>query len=279
MAGVLAILQARMGSSRLPGKMLLPIFDSKGPLELMLARLSAAKRLDGLLVATTTDASDDPLAALCQRLNTPCYRGSVNDVLDRFYQTALTLGPPATVVRLTGDCPLHDPAVVDLVVANFQNSGCDYCSNTNPPTYPDGLDAEVFSFHALETAWREARLPSEREHVTPFIRNHPERFTASNVAHATDLSHLRWTLDEQRDLALIRAIYQQMGRLHFTMQETVALLQQMPELTMLNVGIQRNEGYLKSLQADASHGNHPETFPPAAAREAARPPVGQRRPS
>lgn len=241
-----------MGSSRLPGKMLLPIFARQGALELMLGRLSGARRLNGLIVATTTDASDDPLALLCQRLNVPCFRGSVDDVLDRFYQAAIAFGSPATVVRLTGDCPLHDPGVVDQVVTYFQQGGYDYVSNVNPPTFPDGLDTEVFSFRALAAAWHEAQLQSDREHVTPFIRNHPERFAAGNVAYEPDLSHLRWTLDEARDLAFIRAVYDRMGRINFSLQETVELIRREPELTRLNTGIERNEGYLKSLQADAT---------------------------
>lgn len=201
-----AILQARMGSTRLPGKMLRPIHAGRGALELMLERVRQARSLAQVVVATTTLAEDDALEALCRRLGVACFRGDPADVLDRYYRCALAFDARATLVRLTGDCPLHDPAVIDRVVAFFQGGDYDYAANTHPPTFPDGLDTEVFRFTALEAAWRQATLASEREHVTYHLYTHPQTFRIGNLAQAEDLSALRWTLDEPRDLEFIRQV-------------------------------------------------------------------------
>ncbi|MCZ6688364.1 MAG: glycosyltransferase family protein [Planctomycetota bacterium] len=236
---VLAILQARMGSSRLPGKMMRPIVDGKGALELMLGRVRRATTLDRIVVATTDRDGDDILAEVCSRLEIDCFRGSEEDVLDRFYRVAVAYGPTGSIVRLTGDCPLHDPAVIDLAVGAFLEQGVDYLSNTAPPTYPHGLDTEVFTFSALEESQREARLSSEREHVTPYIRSHPERFQQGNLANDKDLSALRWTLDEPEDLEFIRAVYASLGDRSFGMAEVLGLLESRPQLSEINRGFTR----------------------------------------
>ena len=247
---VMAILQARMASSRLPGKMLLPIIGKKGALELMLGRVGRARKLSRVVVATTHSPVDNPLEAICDRLRVPCFRGSEPDVLDRFYQAARALDAPPVLVRLTGDCPLHDPQIIDEAIEAFEAQGVDYISNADPPTLPDGLDTEVFTREALESAWREARLPSEREHVTPFIRQHPERFKLGRLVYPRDLSGLRWTLDEPGDLELIRALYGRLGERALGFRDVLELLEREPGLQGVNAGIQRNEGYLKSLQKD-----------------------------
>ena len=247
---VAAIVQARMGSTRLPGKMLIPLYEEKGALELMLGRIARAQRVDRIVVATTVGAADDALATLCARLGFDCFRGSENDVLDRYYQAARRMGSPSVLVRLTGDCPLHDPDVVDEVIGAYEEGGADYVANVEPPTYPDGLDTEVFSFGALESAWRDAALKSEREHVTPYIRNHRERFAVRNVACSTDWSSLRWTLDEPADVEFIRAVFSALGDRPFGMRDVLELLRRQPALLRLNAGIIRNEGYLKSLKED-----------------------------
>ncbi|MBU1694401.1 MAG: glycosyltransferase family protein [Verrucomicrobia bacterium] len=247
---VMAILQARMGSSRLPGKMLLPIYGEKGALELMLERVRRARLLDRTVVATTVSAQDDPLEKLCARLGVPCFRGSEDDVLDRYYQAAIRHGPASVIVRLTGDCPLHDGRVIDEAVQSFLSQHVHYLSNAWPPVYPDGLDTEVFWFTALETAWKEARLKSEREHVTPYIRNHPERFRIGHIPARKDLSALRWTLDEPRDLQFIRAVFARLGDREFGFEDVLSLLEREPGLGDMNAGMQRNEGYLKSLRED-----------------------------
>ncbi len=247
---VLAVIQARMESTRLPGKMLLPILGGKGALEVMLGRVGRARTLDRVVVATTDTRSDDPLADLCERLGFPFFRGSEDDVLDRYYQATRASGPADVVVRLTGDCPLHDPAVIDAVVRRFLKSEVDYACNTSPSTYPDGLDTEAFSFAALEKAWREAKLRSEREHVTPYFRNHPKIFRMCNVAHEQDLSTLRWTLDEPSDLEFVRAVYSYLRGRQFGMYDVLGLLEERPELKKINAGIARNEGLQKSLKED-----------------------------
>jgi spore coat polysaccharide biosynthesis protein SpsF (cytidylyltransferase family) len=249
---VLAIIQARMGSTRLPGKVLLPIVDNKGALELMLERVRRAKRLQKIVVATTTSPSDDRIVDLCKRLGYDCFRGSEVDVLDRYYRTALAFGSPEVIVRLTADCPLHDPVIIDKVVSQFLDSKVDYGSNVDPPTFPDGLDIEVFSFSVLEKVWKEARLKSEREHVTPYIRKHTDMFKIATVECEKDLSGHRWTLDEKEDYEFIKHIYKNLYKKNpaFGMEDVLELLERQPELEEINKHISRNEGYQKSLKED-----------------------------
>ena len=249
---VLAVIQARMGSSRLPGKMLLPIIDNKGALELMLERVSRAGKLDKIVVATTKSSDDDPLADRCRHLGYECFRGSEDDVLDRYYQTILAFAPVETIVRLTSDCPLHDPMVIDKVVSCFLDSDADYVSNANPPTYPDGLDTEMFSVAALERTWHEAKLQSEREHVTSYIYNHPNLFRIVNVENEKDLSNKRWVLDEKEDYEFIRCIFENLYKKNplFGMREILELLVENPEFEQINKHISRNEGYQMSLEKD-----------------------------
>lgn len=250
-----AILQARMGSSRLPGKTLMPIFDGMSALELMLSRLRRSRRLERIIVATTTDQEDDVLAELCARTLVPCFRGDPEDVLDRYYQCAVSFDARGTLVRLTGDCPLHDPEVVDQVI-DFFTAGCfDYAANTHPPTYPDGLDAEVFTFEVLQRAWRNATLITEREHVTYHIYTHPNDFRIGNLMGVEDYSTLRWTLDESKDLEFLKAVYASIGKYDAGWQEILQLLRRKPELLQINQDIGRNEGLAKSLALDGRLGN------------------------
>lgn len=203
---VVGVLQARMSSSRLPRKVLAPIVG-KPMISLQLERLQRAEQLDLLILATSDHEKDAPLASLCAKLDMPCFRGSVNDVLGRIYE-AVRDKSPSHVVRLTGDCPLAAPEVIDAVVSLHIKDANAYTSNVHPPTWPDGLDVEVIRFDALEAAWREAEEPFEREHVTPFIVDRPERFKASCLRNDTDLSSLRWTVDEFEDLEVVRQIYE-----------------------------------------------------------------------
>jgi spore coat polysaccharide biosynthesis protein SpsF (cytidylyltransferase family) len=250
---VVAIVQARLGSTRLPGKALLDL-AGRPMLARVLERAAAVPHVDRVVLATTTDRADDALADVAGAAGIACVRGSVADVLDRF-RAALRAHPADAVVRLTGDCPLLDPAVSGLVVAEYlRRAGeTDYASNVHPPTYPDGLDTEVVSAGALEAAWREARQPSDREHVTPFIWRQPDRFRLSRVAHPEDLSALRWTVDDARDLAFVRAVYAALspdGRRAFGMAEVLDLLRARPVLSSLNAGTRRNEGFERSRPAD-----------------------------
>lgn len=250
----LCILQARMGSTRLPGKVLKPILG-----EPMLAhqinRLSGVKTIDTLLVATSTEQEDDAIEQLCKQLSIPCFRGNKNDVLDRFYQAALAYRPE-NIVRLTGDCPLIDAEIVTQVVELHLHSHHDYTSNCNPPTLPDGLDVEVFTFKALTKAWQHSSKPSEREHVTPYIRNNTQMFSCQNFHYPTDLSQHRWTVDEEKDFEFVSAIYRHLykNNNHFALNEILALLAERPELLEINNLISRNEGLIKSEEQDKEQG-------------------------
>jgi len=218
-----------------------------------LERLSRCTRLGDLVVATSIDSSDDALATLCRDSEVDCFRGSLGDVLDRFVKAALPYAPDV-VVRLTGDCPLTDPVLIDQIVARFLDSNLDYLSNCEPATYPDGLDVEVTQFKCLQAAWQEAVLPSHREHVTPFIRRQPDRFRVGNHVREVDLSHLRWTVDEPEDIEFVRCIYERLypGKPDFSTDDVLALLQCAPEVVQMNSRFQRNEGTKKSLLADAA---------------------------
>lgn len=247
---MLAILQARCSSSRLPGKVLKPLLG-----EPMIARhierLRRAKRIDRLLVATSAEVSDDPLAALCTKLNVDCFRGSLNDVLDRFYQAANAF-PSEHLLRLTGDCPLADHDIIDACIDFHLAGDYDYTSNALQASFPDGLDVEVLRFRCLEEAWREAQLPSEREHVTSFIYHHPERYRIGHYRQARDLSWLRWTVDRPEDFQLVDAIYSALYPQNpaFSTADVLALLARHPELADINADPTRNEGYLQSLLTD-----------------------------
>lgn len=247
----LAILQARVSSTRLPGKVLMPILGRPMLLR-QIERLQRCREFDRLVVATSTNASDTPLAVACRDWGVDCHRGNLDDVLDRFVDAARRY-QPKTVVRLTGDCPLADPEVIDGAIKHFRQGGYDYVSNVTPPTFPDGLDVEVMRYSCLEAAHREAGLPSEREHVTPFIRANGSRFRIGCYDNDRDLSHLRWTVDEAADFRFVNAVYEALypGNPAFTTADILALLDSREGLASLNSGIERNEGLIKSLRKDA----------------------------
>jgi spore coat polysaccharide biosynthesis protein SpsF (cytidylyltransferase family) len=252
-AQVLAVIQARLGSTRLPGKTLAEI-AGRPMLAHVVERARAIPGVGGVVLATTDRPEDERLVEFARQAGLPWIRGSEADVLDRFH-LGLERYPAEVVVRVTPDCPLLDPEVSGLVLAEYvRRAGeVDYVSNVHPPTYPDGLDTEVISREALEAAWREADLPSDREHVTSYVWHRPGRFRLANVAHARDLSALRWTVDTAADLEFVRAVYAALspdGRRRFGMDEVLDLLAARPQLGGLNAGIRRNEGYERSLQAD-----------------------------
>lgn len=201
-----AILQARMSSTRLPGKVMKPL-AGRPMIERQLERLRRCEALERLIVATSLDASDDPLAAFLGELGVDVHRGSLTDVLDRYVGAVRAFGVTSDVVRLTADCPLADPGVIDACVLRRLELGVDYCSNGRRRTYPHGLDVEAFTLEALLTAGREATDPYDREHVTPFIYRHPERFTIGELAQDRDEGHLRWTVDTPEDFAFVERVY------------------------------------------------------------------------
>ena len=215
-------------------------------------RVQSAKSIDHVVVATSVNPADDPVAGYCLDNGYRYFRGSETDVLDRYYQAAKQF-KAETVVRITADCPLMDPLVVDKVVKTFLKGDYDYVTNTLRYTFPDGIDVEVFSFPALKTAWQEAKSPLEREHVTPYLRN-SGRFRICNVENEVDLSnrYLRWTVDEPSDLEFIRALYSKNGSggLALSMDAILRLLDQKPELTKINNSIICNHGYYKSIVAE-----------------------------
>jgi spore coat polysaccharide biosynthesis protein SpsF len=202
---VLAILQARMSSTRLPGKVLRPILG-RPMIALQVERLRRSKRLGRIVVATSTGPEDDPLADYAQSLGLTVFRGDLADVLDRFHGALAAHGDGEHLVRLTADCPLADPEVIDAVIARHLETCADYTANTEGRTFPKGLDVEVCRVSALEAAWREARDPYEREHVTPFLYRHPERFKQAAVTRDPPQRY-RWTVDTPEDLAFVEAVY------------------------------------------------------------------------
>lgn len=247
---IVAILQARASSSRLPNKVLKPILGTP-MLQHQLERVNRSKLIDHLVVATSVESSDDELAKLLGQLDVNVYRGSLDDVLDRFYHAAVEL-QPTHVVRLTGDCPLMDPAVIDDVIAHHLETGADYTSNVSPPSFPDGLDVEVMTYSTLEKAWKAASLASDREHVTSYIRKKESGFAVQNLENEKDLSALRWTVDELDDFNFVTEIYAHLYRDNpeFNTKDILNLLVVKPELGNINQGYERNEGYFKSLLKD-----------------------------
>lgn len=250
---ILAVLQARVSSSRLPGKVLAEVLGAPMILR-QVERVRRSGLIDQLVIATSQDPSDDLLAELCSKEDLAIFRGSLSDVLGRFYGACAKINPHH-VVRLTGDCPLADPEVIDHVIEKHLEDLNDYTSNTITPTFPDGLDVEVFTFKALEEAFQEAQLPSEREHVTPFIYKRPHRYKLGCLTFEEDLSYLRWTVDEPVDLNFVREVYQALypGNPSFGMLDVLELLKRRPDLAEMNKGFVRNEGYLKSLKEDQDY--------------------------
>ncbi|MFP5268887.1 cytidylyltransferase domain-containing protein [Coleofasciculus sp.] len=247
---IIAILQARVSSSRLPGKVLKPILGVP-MLGRQIERVQRAKLIDYLLVATSDDVTDNLIEQWCRESGVECFRGKLDDVLDRFYQAAKPIAPEH-VIRLTGDCPLTDPDLIDEVIQFHIAGGFDYSTNAIEPTYPDGLDVEIFRFPCLEQAWREAKLPSQREHVTPFIHQQPNRFRIGIYKNDADLSHLRWTVDEILDFELVRQVYEYLYPINcnFQTKDILGFLNKNPVLKTINTYYGRNEGFQKSLLKD-----------------------------
>ncbi len=237
---VVAIIQARMSSSRLPGKVLQDI-AGQPMIVRVVERARRARTLDNLWIATTTDVADDPIEALCRERGYSFYRGSMFDVLDRFYQAA-RLAQADVIVRITADCPVIDPLVIDQTVDAFLESGADFACNRLPPpwkrTFPIGLDTEVCSFAGLERAWNEAQLPFEREHVMPFFYDTEGRFKVVVVDHDPDYGSYRWTVDTPEDLELLREIFARFGGADtFSWLDVLRLVADQPELAQINASV------------------------------------------
>lgn len=230
---VVAIIQARMGSTRLPGKVLKDL-EGETVLARVVGRVRRSRLIDELMIATTDRSADDAIVEECQRCSVAVFRGDQDDVLDRYFRAA-QVAAAGIVVRITSDCPLIDPEITDKTIEAFAKAHADYASNGLERSYPRGLDTEVISIDALARAWREAREPYEREHVTPYIYEHPEKFKVMSVKGDEDHSSHRWTLDTPEDLELIRAIYARLtDHPDFGWRDILSVLDREPGLAEIN---------------------------------------------
>lgn len=211
-------------------------------------RVRQARLVDRVVAATGSIPANDPIRDLCRQNGWDVYSGDENDVLDRFYNAAIHYAADI-VCRISGDSPLVDWTILDWCIEQVRDHGYDYATNTLPGQFPDGTDVECLRFSALAESWRHARLPSEREHATQFVRNRPG-FRRANLTHDPDLSHLRWCVDTAADLEFVRAVYDLMGCDLFGCDEVLALLAAHPELEQINAGQVRDEGLMKSLERD-----------------------------
>ena len=237
---ILAIVQARMGSTRLPGKVLKEI-DGQSLICILLARLSQSQFIDKIVVATTEACVDDQLAESCTEQGYSVFRGSETDVLSRYYFTAKKY-QASTIVRITGDCPLIDSDIVDEVIRDFKDNLVDYASNIEPPSFPDGLDVEVFSYNALSEAFHKANEVREREHVTSYLRE-KQHIRRSNLKNSDDVSHMRWTVDDHNDFTVVENIFKHFSpKINFSWKDVLLLSDTEPMLFAANYGGIRNMG-------------------------------------
>ena len=234
-----------MGSSRLPGKVLMNLDETNSILHYVISQLQYCKLLDKIIIATTNLEEDEPIIEFTKKNQLNYFQGSSDDVLDRFYQCAKKFSFPI-IVRITADCPLIDPSKVDFVVQKYVDNSFDYVTTHIPRTFPQGsADIEVFSFKLLEEAWENAKKPSEREHVTTAIPKNPQLFQFSNYKNKKDLPSFRWTVDRDVDLQFVREIYSRMSpRTIFSMDDILKIVSNEPHLLEINKGITRNEGHL-----------------------------------
>tara|TARA_B110000014_G_C20054428_1_gene548692 strand:+ start:83 stop:850 length:768 start_codon:yes stop_codon:yes gene_type:complete len=243
------IIQARMGSTRLPGKVMKEVFENIPSIKFTINQLKFSKNIDKIIIATTELSEDNIIELFAKEMKIDCYRGNSENVLDRYYQCAKKFGLEV-IVRITADCPLIDPFITDNIIQIFKKDNIDYVSNVFPRTFPDGLETEVIGFNALEIAWKNAKLPSEKEHVTPYIKNNKEKFEIRNFENNIDLSHLRWTLDYNEDLRLIKQIIPKIIERPIQMKHILSLFSKEPDLPKINNNYKPNEGYQKSLEED-----------------------------
>lgn len=247
---IVGILQARMGSCRLPGKVMMPILG-KPMLMLQIERIKRATLIDNLIVATTDKELDNQIEDLCKLLKVSCFRGSENDLLDRYYKAAKKFNADF-IVRLTGDDPLTDPELINNMIIKMKNGKFDVVTNSIYPSFPEGLDLSILSFQALEKSWCKANLQSQREHVTPYIFDNSNEFSIFHFKQDADRSNLRWTVDYEKDLTLIKKIYELLYPINkkFSTEDIYNLLEKDPSLKSINSDFIRNEGLIKSIEND-----------------------------
>ena len=238
-----------MDSTRLPGKILNLLDGINTSLSYTINQLRECKSLDKIVIATTVNAEDDIIENFAKKNKIDIFRGDSDDVLSRYYSCAEHYSL-SSILRVTGDCPLIDPTIVEKGVSIFLKNTYDYVTNTFPRTFPDGNETEIFSFSALQHAYENAILPSEHEHVTPYFRNNKENFRIFNFTNKEDISHLRWTLDYDVDLKLIRTIISKINTRPIHMSDILELFKNEPNLKKINQNHKPNEGYMKSLKND-----------------------------
>ena len=248
------IIQARMGSSRLPGKVLMKLDEKCTVLEYVVKQISQSKLVNKVIIATTDLEQDDVIQKKANELGIECFRGSSDNVLDRYYECAKKFGLD-DILRITSDCPLIDPNIVDKVVEKYLTKDYDYVSNTLIRTFPIGTDSEIFSFDILEKSWQNASLLSEKEHVTPYIINKKNGFRLGNIKNELNVGQLRLTLDRIEDYELIKKIVKKIERRPIFMKDVLKLFSEEPELVKINAHIPANEGMLKSLKRDEHEKN------------------------
>jgi len=246
---IVAIVQARMNSFRLPGKVLLNIDNDKTVIDYVIDQLSHCKLLDKIVVATTESKEDDRVYQFVLQKGIACFRGSESDVLDRYYKCAKEYSADA-IVRITCDDPLIDPTIVDKVVEEFKTGKWDMVTNVFPRTYPHGTEVELFSFNSLSTAWKKAKLPSEREHVLPYLYKNPQVFRIKNVEYSENISHLRWTIDRKEDLEFVRAVVARISKKPILLQDILNVINEDKSLLNINKDYDSTEGMKKSLEND-----------------------------
>lgn len=243
------IIQARMGSSRLPGKVMMKVDENDTLLTFLVKQLSHSQYAENIVIATSELEEDNAISSAAKEIGIECFRGNSLDVLDRYYQCAKKFNF-STIVRITADCPLIDPQIVDLVITKFEEGRFDYATNSLVRTYPYGTEVEIFSFNTLETTWQNAKKPSEREHVTPYIYNNKDNFVIFNIGYSSNISHLSWTVDRLNDLRLVQEIITKIEKRPILLDDILELIEREPDLTDINRDRTPNEGYLKSLAED-----------------------------
>jgi len=243
-----AIIQVRMSSTRLPGKVLKKL-NGITVLESLLNQLNYSKLLNDKIIATTSNSEDDVIFNFCKSKEIKCYRGSQDDVLDRYYNCAKKFSIN-TIIRITSDCPLMDPQVIDDVIDFYLKNSYDYVNNFYKRTYPYGNDVEIFSIKVLEKVWEKATKPSEREHVTPYIYNNPGEFSLGWIENKENLSEFHWTIDRKEDLIFVQNIFKKISKRPILMKDIIDVIKDDPSLLEINKNTNPNEGYLKSIKEE-----------------------------
>ena len=244
---IIAVTQARTGSSRFPNKVM-KLIDGETLFKIHINRIKKSQKINKIVVATTNKKEDDIIELESKKLNVSCYRGDVEDVLDRFYK-AVKKHKPDYIIRLTSDCPLIDPILIDKIVHTAINSNYDYCSNTLIESYPDGQDIEIFTYKSLKKAWKESYLISDREHVTPYMK---KNFKTLNIHSNNNFSKVRMTVDEPDDLIVIKKLVKKLG-LNEKWENYAKLYNNNKNIRDINQSIPRNEGYQKSIKSDINN--------------------------